>query len=442
MSGATYLILWARQSSANAYLFNQRMFWIVFLAALLRIVLSAHPGYIPDIGLFQDWAEKGARYGMAFIYDVGVPGESADYPPFIPYIYVGAARTMHWMTGTYTHNWIFRFLMKLPAIICDLVLVVGTYALVSRRFGGRRARFAAATVAFFPATWFLSAIWGQTDSVYTLIVSAALIALAARRMGLAGVLAGLALVTKYQALAYAPVVCGVLLVDWRRIPVFLVGFTSTIASVSFPWIVAGRTGNLWRAYANAFNAYPLVSVDALGIWNLIFLGRGDRQVDTETVAGISYKHIGLLLFGIAAVLLVTWLVRRLRESEGKKNFWERTEIMMTCAASFAIAFFIFPTQMHERYFFPFIIFALPWALSNRANGFLYLAAISVFFLNVLASFLAEPHYAYRMFGDPSLRFAFAAVFVSLSAAIGVRMWKSPAWTGPAAGISEDPISAV
>ena len=401
------------------------MFWIVSLAALLRIVLSAHPGYIPDIGLFQTWAEKGAVSGMAFIYDTHVPGEPTDYPPLIPYMYIAAAKLMYWLTGTYTHNWTFRALMKIPAIASDLALVVGSYAVLRPIYGEKRARLAAALLAFFPATWFLSAMWGQTDSVYALILTGAIVAIAARRLSLAGALAGMALLTKFQAVAYFPLFAGLVVVEWRRIHAFALGAFGAMAAIVLPFIITGKLTEVGRAYSHAFGAYPLVSIDALGIWNVFFLGRGDKVGDAGTFSGISYKAIGLLLFGTAAALLMAWLVLRLRERRDSLGFRERLELTSTCAAVFSIAFFTLPTQIHERYFFPFLIFALPWALANRVNGSLYTALISVFFLNILAVFLAEPHYGYPYWGAPALKTALSIVFISVAAIVVFRMLKIP-----------------
>ena len=93
-----------------------------------------------------------------------------------------------------------RALMKLPASLADLGLAaLVAYALRDRP---RWALVGGAVVLLVPATWYVSAWWGQYEAIFALSALAAAIAAADRRNDLAAVLIAVSLMTKPQAIAF------------------------------------------------------------------------------------------------------------------------------------------------------------------------------------------------------------------------------------------------
>jgi hypothetical protein len=49
----------------------------------------------------------------------------------------------------------------------------------------------------------------------------------------------------------------------------------------------------------------------------------------------------------------------------------------------ALLFFLLPTEIHERYLFPFLVFAALWATASKLNFTVYAALTVLFGLNLL-----------------------------------------------------------
>ena len=80
---------------------------------------------------------------------------------------------------------------------------------------------------------------------------------------------------------------------------------------------------------------------------------------------------GLLFF--AAVVFALWFRSRMRQDEG----------LWLTAAFLAFAFFMLPTEMHERYLFPWFLLALPLLPLLRKMRWLFGALSVTFTWNLL-----------------------------------------------------------
>jgi Gpi18-like mannosyltransferase len=144
---------------------------VLLVGLLFRLILAyAIPGlrgsgFDTDLGLFRYWADTLATNGPWGFY---AAASYADYTPGYLYPLWIVGIVGQWLGGV-------GDLIKLPAIITDIVLgyLVWSMAMelgVTRR----RAVLAAAVVVFNPITWFDSVIWGQVDSFGTVFLLLAL----------------------------------------------------------------------------------------------------------------------------------------------------------------------------------------------------------------------------------------------------------------------------
>ena len=161
-------------------------------------------GFGSDLDLFRFWATELAEHGPFGFYDRGF---FADYTP--GYLYA------LWLVGA-VGGWVGGVgdLIKLPAIITDVVLAYVVYRMVlDLGVTAGRARLAALVVLVNPITWFDSVIWGQVDSFGTVFLLLAVRELWKDRPERAAILAVTAALIKPQLAILIPIVA---FVTFRR----------------------------------------------------------------------------------------------------------------------------------------------------------------------------------------------------------------------------------
>jgi Gpi18-like mannosyltransferase len=141
---------------------------ILAAALLVRLALLPSLGFHNDVSAFEAWTLTLKDNPPWHFY---AKTSFADYPPgyFIVlwvlgwvYAVLGHLHLMNTNDGTYFG---LRLLVKLPALAMDLVDTVLIYAIVRRYAREAVALGAAALFALNPATIYVSAYWGQIDSV-------------------------------------------------------------------------------------------------------------------------------------------------------------------------------------------------------------------------------------------------------------------------------------
>lgn len=284
-----------------------------------------------------------------------------------------------------------RFVGALPSVLFDFLLAWGVGALVAALRGRRRwgtAEAAAFLIALLAPPIFLeSAFWNQVDSWLAAPLVWCMVLLLRERFTLAGVVYGLALLLKPQAILLGPVLVFVFLGlrfgaggSWRRAAKLVwMGVVALIVAglVSLPHTLAGQRipadrlpeadrawhSLLWfkRAYVDTVvgDIYPRVTLNAFNIWWLDWLAwGGDRAaLDSRAKAlGLTKDTLGKLLLGIG-VVLGGWLCAR-KWGWAPESWVAYAFVVMLCA-------FVLPTRVHERYIYLCIPFVIALAVHRR-----------------------------------------------------------------------------
>ena len=391
--------------------------------AFIAGVYLPSSGFSIDVGDFTAWAQRLASVGPGAFYEEGY---FSDYPP--GYLYVlwflgvvgGALGPLVGQDAT-------RGLVKIPGILAD-VGVAWLLFVIARRWAGqliggtsRAVRpetlgLAAATAYLFnPGTIFDSAIWGQVDSVGTFVLLGTIYALGRGWIEAAALGAVLALLVKFQFAFLVPVVAIVGVkrhlvgrsadprhADGRdplRILTSLaVGFGAlTILMLPFGMYIyapldggdprgflgmlptADPTRSLIGKFVEAANTYTGLSINAFNLWRNPWSGLGDTlHWGDDTVVGIAaagvsltWQQVGTVLFAVVA-LAALWVVARRDDMRG----------VLIAALLLAIAFFVLPTRVHERYLFPALALAAPMLLAGRSWPWIYGGLSLSFFANI------------------------------------------------------------
>lgn len=138
---------------------------LLMLGLVFRYILACiDPGYEVDMNCFSYWADMVYRDGFRNFYTAEV---FTDYPPGYMYILwvVGAIRKMIPALASST------ILVKMPAMICDLVTAGLVYKIARKRFNEISSILFAGFYLFNPVVLIDSAMWGQVDSVFTMLVT-------------------------------------------------------------------------------------------------------------------------------------------------------------------------------------------------------------------------------------------------------------------------------
>lgn len=180
---------------------------LFFLAAAVafavRVYIAAvYPGYAIDMGCFRAWA--GA------VYDHGPSGfygslNFADYPPGYMYILwvLGFLRSVLGVDAYSAGNTV---LLKLPAIISEIIIAVLVFRAASKEAGKRFGLLCSLLILFNPALFFNSSVWGQIDPVFALFIVICLYYLKKENYLAGALFFAIALLVKPQAIMFAPVV--------------------------------------------------------------------------------------------------------------------------------------------------------------------------------------------------------------------------------------------
>lgn len=327
---------------------------MILLGIALRAVFVPAQGYGADVQQFADWGERVAELGPERFY---ARGYFADYPPALLYLF--------WLLGAIFDGEALRLAIKSISIPFDAAIALATAGLVWRWSGPTRAIVAAALWSFAPAAVIGGAYWGQVDSVGTVIVLGALLAAGGRRWVIAGGLAGLASVTKFQLGVAVTVIVAAVAIEaahshtWRPFIVIpAAAFTALL--VSLPFGLGPFHLVVLLRFASA--EYEYTSLFAFNIWSILV---GFFQPDAAYVA------VGGVLLGVAVVASCALLSRR-RDARA----------LVAAGALTMLAFYFLPTRAHERYLIPAIALLVPFAAARSSTlaSYLLLSVVYAFTL--------------------------------------------------------------
>lgn len=325
---------------------------VLFAAALaVRLALAERwTGYYADQRLFVQWWEDVHRYGLAGAYE---RDSSINYPPLYLLLMQGYGALLQ-MFGVTPQAGLLSY--KSLLICIDMAALLAAVRLTS----GMRAgwRFAVlALIAFNPALLTDGVVWGQVEMLHGMLMVLAVAAIA-KRPWLSGLCAALALLAKFQAVTILPILGVYLLMQavtvrrWRSALQWVVAFAA-------PWLLTavyfGASGSLRtmmkQAYADAVGHFAHVSMNAMNVWYYL-AGVRPSTADTVKVADLAtYRQVGLLIFGLAALLVCAYVALALKRGR------PATASLFKAAAAINLAFFMLPTEIHERYSIPALLFA-------------------------------------------------------------------------------------
>ncbi|HTV75128.1 MAG TPA: phospholipid carrier-dependent glycosyltransferase [Candidatus Acidoferrales bacterium] len=349
---------------------------MLLAAFIIRLIFIGAEGFSNDVGSFESWALTLSQHSTRDFY---ATAGFADYPPgyfFILWIVGHAYALLVHSDPTYG---ILKVFVKLPSIITDLICSALLFAIV-RRFAALPWAFAAAALfAFNPATIYISAYWGQVDSVAAAVVLAMIYCIVANdeaegRPAVIAVAAAWVLLT-YSILIKPPATVLIPLLfaypfvakepakrmarlTGTALGVVLGLFVAYLAAFAFhPGISPiAQFEWLYERYRYASSVYPYNSINAFNIYTIRWPFWNPDSIAVFTIGGFTLQQYAL---GIALVLVSTvFIVVRYLQKRTLIAFLEGALLL-------SLGFFILATRMHERYIFNAVVLCISLIFAGR-----------------------------------------------------------------------------
>lgn len=348
------------------------------IGALVRAVFFPLYGFKQDFLFFTSWADFLTGQSVTAIYDDPAVFEHGliNYPPLYLYMLAALGRMYEWTVGGPLVSRGFLALLKTATLAFEALTAWLIFRHAERRGDGAAAWKPAALYFLNPAVIYVSAYYGQVDAVFAALAWASVFFLLNDRWFSAGALAGAALAMKIQTLPFLPLLFFIPLARGRPagFAKMAAGFALALALALAPYIATGRAGLVvQRCFAENMQWSSALTVGAFNLWYLHanpfmpddriwgWLYGGDGMVEGGPLLSVTtYKTGGLALFAMAyaGCLASVW----------RKPSADRT---LLAFAHLALAFYLFPTKVHERYLFPFFVFLAPLVPGNRGRAALF-----------------------------------------------------------------------
>ena len=406
---------------------------VVIAGTLVRLVLLPTDGLRGDIDQFVGWAHALAVSGLGTFYS-GTPVGPVAFGPVMAYVWaVLVAVQPALATVTDSADPAIRTLMKLPASLADLGLAaIVVFALRDRP---RWAVTGAAAILLHPAVIYVSAWWGQYESIFLLFGLGAVVAAVNGRNGLAAALVAAALMTKPQALAFLlPFAAWFWATGYAESGVRggaialaragLVGLV-TLVVLWLPFLpAAGPIRYVEGLGMYQADVFRILSLNAWNAWWLLQEAAGGHFLadDTAVLGPLAPRHLGLVATAALSLVVAAAVVRA-----------PRPQVLILGVTASVLVVFTFMTQMHERYAYAALIIPV-LLLSHRPTRWWWLAFGVTFFLNLVAAVPPSPQVGALLPVSGLLGVAGAVAMTALCiwAVILVRQASLRAWPTPPA----------
>ncbi len=401
---------------------------LLLAAFIVRIILALlFTGHKTDISCFAYWGNSIAVNGTSSFYN-----NWCDYPPgymlvlgIMSKISALLQNSMYGTDGTY--NAVYILLMKLPCIIIDIASAYVVFRLAKKIMSDASAVILMCMVAFSPIMAYISSVWGQIDAVLTFLMVIPILLIGNRRPICAGLVYGLAIVMKPQALMAGPLFAAayimyVLMGDtanrfnqkaslasilhikkdsvWLRLAetfIAVMAAFGVIILIALPFTGQQKWYWLIEKYYNTATSYDYATVNAYNFWALI--GANWKSIDTEFM-GATYGKWGSAFMVTSVVLSIGLYV-----FDSLKHKGTYRALPLSMAFMFA-GIFTFGHYMHERYLFPILMLLMIAFIIYNDKRLLwtYIAYSASLMLNCMAAYYYSEYFDYHLYWDEKLIF--------------------------------------
>jgi len=302
---------------------------------------------------FKDWYQAIQEQGFSAVVSL-----KYDYTP--SYLYI-----LYWVSVLFPKLTSVAAI-KLPSIVFDFLSAYLIFRIVRLKYPkGLAPTFAYFVVLFAPTIVLNSALWGQSESIYTAFLLLCFYFLLTERGAYAGLAFGAAFALKLQSIFLAPLLLALALkgrLAWRN----LLGIPLVYLVLMIPAWRAGRPlAELLQIYLDQTQYYPFLTLNAPTLYAWL----------PETMYAVFYPA-GIIWAGSFVFLyLIAVLKSRTQLSQAS--------ILNLGLLSLLLTPFFLP-KMHERYFYPADLLSIVYGFFFPEHFFVPIA------MNLISFFAYQP----------------------------------------------------
>ncbi len=356
--------------------------WAAIVAAIaVRFFLVPVAEHPYDMGINKIWLRSAVAYGVATSFHQQVQENLLpNHGPLEIALYglsgIGYKALASPDLGV-VDPWL-GFFTKLPAIFFDIAAALAVYAACRMFTTEKRSRLWGVAILLHPAAIYLSSLWGQTDVVYSTLLFASIACLIARKPGFAGALFAASMLHKPNALLFVPVIGLLTLRDLKTFVRFSMTWALVMVATHAYFMLAGSEWTYLDLLASSSDRANDGFGNALNFWRAVFSdGMWGRPARDACIGDVSCYSIAWGTVCVLALpfLWITWSLR--------KAAFDRASIVFGAASSVSAATYIFATGMHERYLFPYMLLAIPFAQRGWLQATVYWSISTLYLINLM-----------------------------------------------------------
>jgi len=327
---------------------------------LLRLYLAAtNEGYVNDLALFHYWGNYAFREGLLNLYH----GDFfLDYPPGYIYVLYVIAALQHVFQITYGGAE-FLVLYKLPTLLIDIIASYYIYKQAIKKLSFPISFGLMLLYLFNPVVLLDGAVWGQVDSIFTLLIVVSIGLFIDGKMSKASFVFALAALTKPQAFIFMPVVLLALLYSkrWRAVATCAAWGFGTFLLFSLPlFLRGGGLLQLIDLYRGTLSSYSYATLNAFNSYMLLNFNWVSND---HTFAGVPLAVYGML--AVFAAVAYAAYIGLMAKAKHRALFF--------VGAALIVIVFMFVTKMHERYMFAAIMLLIMAFIQSGDRRLLYIS---------------------------------------------------------------------
>lgn len=372
---------------------NRVLLGLFLIGLVCRFPYIFRPGFQQDMLYYRSCAEYLSEHSVPSIYahTDQIAGGVVNYPPVYFYILQILGKFARLFSENPFQTTGFLVLIKSVNILADLGTAFCLLYYLKKRFGSSYGLLGFAFFWLNPAVIYIGSHFGQTDTIFSFFLVLAAVLLQTLPFA-GGIFCGAALGMKMQALPLLPLFFLFPLFErkYRAFCMMGLGLLISMAVLLLPFYFTQQLSLLIRScFWEPMQWGTQLTYGAWNLWQLhadpsvsdqlpfLFLFGSDGDLPADSILlWFSYHRFGLFLFLISYVFIIIrfcyW-----RDEEWSGFWWALSVI--------SLAFFFFPTRIHERYLFPFFVFAVPLATIGGSGRRIGYTVLSIFFLlNLIA----------------------------------------------------------
>ena len=386
---------------------KQILLLAVFIALILRLIISATV-FDGDVITQAEWGKWIYEHGLVGFYDENHwLNEWPNHPPLITiwygFSYVIRSLIMGVLSnaGVFIANhhlgaghllWYFNFLkwfgstkyqltglevgifytIKLLPIVADILIALLIFKL-AEKISFRDALFFSLAYLFLPFSFYLSAVWGQSDQVGALFTILSFLALFKGNFLISPILLAIAIDLKPTSILLLPLYFAACFIYRANLKKFSLGLVAAFLLIIFSFIIFTDNSYVNFILLKApktlfFNKTQFISINAFNFWYIFY--SNTKILNSQTLFWVPAFFWSLIFFGIINLLGIFAIYHK-----DLKNLFLGIFIVISGG-------WLFLTNMYERYLFLGVLTLLILSIYNKKLVKYFLIFSTIYFLNL------------------------------------------------------------